>query len=222
MSHEGISENNVEKEKNSIGIHCVFSEKSEIWYATNAVKTLPWFRENGYGDRNSRLPEGVTEQSSDEEVRAIVATEFKEDFYKDFADQIQEQWPALAEKLERLREIPAFKFFDPYTIQLTQYGSGGSYNAKTGMVALNIGRNRQMEQIMRVISHEIVHIGIQEFIEKYNVRHWYKEHLVDLIGARYFTKRIQNAPEDVSVVDTAFDTYFPDIEAIARAIGDTK
>ncbi len=33
-------------------------------------------------------------------------------------------------------------------------------------------------------------------------------------------KKMQNIKEDVSIVDTAFEKFFPDMEAIARAIGD--
>ena len=47
---------------------------------------MPWHRENGYGESNSRLPHGITEQSSDEEIQVAVSSEFKEDFYKELDD----------------------------------------------------------------------------------------------------------------------------------------
>jgi hypothetical protein len=116
--------------------------------------------------------------------------------------------------------MTSFNLKDQYTIVLTKYGSGGSYNSQTGEVIVNI-KDREKDLIMGTILHEIVHIGIEHLIESYHITHWRKERLVDLIMEKCFPdlKKTQYIKEDVSTVDRAFKKNFPDMESIAREVG---
>ena len=154
-----------------------------------------------------------------EEINQAVAAEFSSEKYLVAAEHINTKWPDLSAILIELQEIPSFKLLDKYKIILTRYGSGGSYNSVAGEVILNIER-RPPDQLMGTIAHEIVHIGIQDFINKYEIKHWFKERLVDLIGQRYFPnlRKMQKIEPDVSALDAAFGKFFPDLDAILDTI----
>lgn len=213
--------NNFEKRKNCIESVIIFDQDKEIKRVASTIEKLPWYREQGYEEFNFLLPKQIDEQSSIEKIRNAISSEFFEKRYKDFASYIEEQWLVIADGLEKLKEIPFFHLFEKYTIILTRYGGGGSYDSKNGEIIVNI-ESRPKDKIMGTITHEIIHIGIQHLINKYNVKHWYKERLVDLIGARYFPdiRQMQNIKEDINIVDTAFNELFPDIEAFACQMGE--
>ena len=123
--------------------------------------------------------------------------------------------------MEILKNLSAFNLLAGYSIFLTKYGMGGSYDAETGEVVVNINRVSK-EKIMGVIIHEIIHIGIEHIIRAHNIEHWSKERLVDLIGEKYFADLVktQNIKEDVEVVDEAFNEFFPDLEAVGLKLGE--
>lgn len=199
----------------------VFSEERECNRVTSTLEKLPWLREHGYGESNMRVPNGITEQSNAKEICDAVSAEFSEELYKDFAHYIEKRWLETSISLGILKEIPAFQLRDSYTVILTCYGTGGSYNSQNGVIVINI-KTRTKEKIMGTIVHEIIHIGIQHLVDKYKVKHWQKERLVDLIGAKYFSemRKMQNITEDITMVDSAFDNFFPDVDAIARRLGE--
>lgn len=57
-------------------------------------------------------------------------------------------------------------------------------------------------------------------IKKYNVQHWHKERLVDLICMKYFSdiRKPQSIKTDVSIVDKNFNDKFPDLESIIQSL----
>lgn len=196
-----------------------FSPENEISRVKETIEKLSWYKEH-YGDSNARLPEGVGEESSADEIADIVSSEFPEAAYNNFARHIQGEWASISGKIKRLEDMLAFNLLEKYTLRLTRYGSGGSYNSDSGVIVANI-EFRTKEKIVGTIIHEIVHIGIEHLIKKYNIGHWYKEHLVDLIFEQYFPglRKMQKIEEEVSIVDKAFKKHFPDIEAVVREIG---
>lgn len=215
--------NNFEKRENHIKFSVIFNLDKEIKRITSTIEKLPWYQDLGYGESHYFLPEQVDEQSSSEKIKNVVSAEFfeNEEKYKDLTSYIEEKWLVIADGLEKLKEISSFHLFERYVIILTRYGSGGSYDSKNGEVIANI-EFLSKDKIMGTIAHEIIHIGIQHLIEKYNIKHWYKERLADLIGARYFLdlRKKQNIKEDINIVDITFDKLFPDIEAVTCQIGE--
>jgi len=83
-----------------------------------------------------------------------------------------------------------FKTFNSYTVQLTLYGPGGSYDNTTGQITLfttQNGKFKGYESPANTLIHEIFHIGIEEaVVEKYNLTHQQKERLVDLFVKIWF------------------------------------
>ena len=111
-------------------------------------------------------------------------------------------------------------------MELTRYGTGGSYGALDGTVIANI-EHRTKEEVMSTIVHEIIHIGIEHLIQEYlddknnQKHHWYKERLVDLIGEMYFPglRKTQNLNKIIiKNVDEVFNTFFPDMETIVQSL----
>lgn len=94
-----------------------------------------------------------------------------------------------------------FKEFDVYTVNLTLYGPGGSYNPDEGSLLIYTtldGRFKQYDNPAHTLIHEIVHIGIEaSIVQKYNVPHPLKERIVDTFVSLCFGEllpdyRIQN------------------------------
>ena len=63
-----------------------------------------------------------------------------------------------------------------HVIRLTNYGVGGSYNLPS-LVVLNIN----MKMLVKTVVHEIIHLMIQDLIDKYEIKQWEKERVVDNI-----------------------------------------
>lgn len=193
----------------------------EEWYVRNAVKKIPWYIENGYPLESINLPNGVTRDSSDEDIVQALQNEYSDIDYVACARKLQQEWPTISGGFEKMRQEPSFHLGDEYGVVLTKYGTGGNYNVDKSRVTVRVNA-KSTGGTAGIVAHEIVHMTIQYLIDQYNVRHWYKERLVDLLLEHYFPglKTMQKIKEDISVVDQAFEKSFPDIEAIARAIGE--
>lgn len=207
-----------ESKESPISLNIEYGKEQESNRIRNTLKKLPWYKEQGYS--NIVVPDKLSEQSTQEEIDKVLSDEYSEEAYENTTKMIHEQWPELAEKLTELKNIPSFELKDTYKVILTKYGSGGSYNYKTGDVILNLGVKGRIS----TIAHEIVHIGIEHLIQKNNIEHWRKERLVDLIMEKMFPglKKPQPIKEDADVVDGAFNKHFPNIDAITEEIGKAK
>ncbi len=198
-----------------------YSTEQEVQRAQWTAKRLPWYAEQGYAVDRIKLPNGVTGSSGDEDIARAVRSEYTDTDYLAAAAKLQHEWETISGGFEKMKSESAFHLQNKYEVVLTKYGMGGSYNATLNQVTVKLGAKAQ-GGIAGVVAHEIVHMTIQYLIDQYQVRHWRKERLVDLLMEHYFPglKKMQIMREDVSVVDQAFQNHFPDIEAIARAIGE--
>ena len=201
-----------------------FSEDSELNRVEETIKRLPWYREHKYPETFAKLPLDVAETSTEDAIVAAVSKEYEPQSFKETEEYIQDKWSAVVDGFEELRKMRGIELRDSYSVVLTKYGSGGSYNGAIGELIIRIGSQKRREQIVGVIVHEIVHMTIQHLIDMYEVSHWRKEKLVDMLVERYFPalEMSQNIPEDVSVVESTFNSLFPDIESIAKEVGIKK
>lgn len=208
-------------QKETVKLNISYSVEQEISYVQYVVKRFPWYLEQGYRAEHIKTPAGITKDSSDEDVVQVLQSEYSNADYAACAQKLQREWAAISGGFEKMQDEPSFHLEGEYGVVLTKYGIGGSYNTKTNSVIVRA--NAQSKSgTAGIVAHEIVHMTIQYLIDQYNVRHWRKEHLVDLTMTRYFPglKDMQVEREDVSMVDQAFEKYFPDMEAVARAVGD--
>jgi len=196
-----------------------YSAEQEVERVRWTVKRLSWYLEQGYPADFAKLPVGINKDSNDEEIMQAVNREYVETDYVECARELQKGWNAVSVGFEKMRDEPSFHLGDEYIVVLTKYGSGGSYNSATNQVTVRIN-TKSHGGVAGIVVHEIVHMTIQYLIDQYDIRHWYKERLVDLILERYFSglKKRQNTREDISSVDEAFQKYFPDMEAVAKSL----
>lgn len=207
--------------KNLIEINIIYNFKREVNRVKSTIEKLSWYKKQGY--LNIALPKNLSEQSSSEDVTNAISFEYLETDYEEFAQWMKEQWSELISRIKKLNEIPSFHLQDKYNIVLTKYGTGGSYYPETSEVIVNI-KTKGKERVMETIIHEVIHMGIDHLIESHNVKHWYKERLVDLIMGRCFPglDNMQQIEEDTNLVDEAFKRHFPDIEVITSEVGNIK
>ncbi|PKP23731.1 MAG: hypothetical protein CVU06_06775 [Bacteroidetes bacterium HGW-Bacteroidetes-22] len=81
-----------------------------------------------------------------------------------------------------------------YTILLTLYGPGGSYNDETGQITLFTtvyGTFKGYNNPENTLIHELFHIMTEQpVVQKYNLTHQQKERLVDLFVKTWFATRL--------------------------------
>lgn len=211
----------LEGKERAPNLEVTYGIKSDVVRVKNTIARLPWYKEQGYNvaSISSRLPVGLSENPTEEEVGAAVSAEYSEVEYKKFKEFIEEKWGEFSKNFEELSSLASLELRDNYTIILTKYGMGGSYNTEKGEAIINLTA-WEKERIMGVIFHEIVHMTVEHLIKKYQIKHWYKERLVGLMMEKYFpgAEKAPKIREDVAVVDEAFDKFFPDFEAIVAAI----
>ncbi|MEM8888384.1 MAG: hypothetical protein AAGD28_10425 [Bacteroidota bacterium] len=112
-----------------------------------------------------------------------------------------------------------FETFDTYQINLTLYGSGGSYNPDNASILLftnTEGGFKNYADPANTLIHEIVHLGIEaSLIQKYQVPHAMKERVVDTIVFYYFGESLPDYRRQ-DMGDNRLDAYTKSKEDLAR------
>lgn len=208
-------------ETQSVKLTILYSVEQEIRRVLYTVQKFSWYAEQGYSIESIKLPEGIHKDSSNEEIARAVTVEYSSTDYALCAAKLLEEWKNIPSGFEKMKDT-SFHLESGYGVLLTKYGMKGSYDVNACQVIIRM--NTQPEgNITGVVAHEIVHMTIQHLIDQYHVRHWRKERLVDLLMERYFPglKKMQATREDVSMVDHAFEKFFPNMSAIAQSIGES-
>ncbi|MEL6659242.1 MAG: hypothetical protein AAFP77_28420 [Bacteroidota bacterium] len=193
----------------SIGIPSTKQEANSIWRTINDIQFL-----EGQGYQIS-LPEH-------ELIDSLLAKSRKGAFGNDDFASIQQlldesifdpqDYQAALEKVEAQRTLIKgfiqqlavdtphrnweFTFFERYEIVLTLYGTGGSYDPDNGTVTLFTtpgGAFKNYENPANTITHEIVHMGIEQpIVQKYQLPHALKERVVDRFVYVLFGEQLPN------------------------------
>ncbi len=83
-----------------------------------------------------------------------------------------------------------FREFKIYTVNLTLYGPGGSFNPDEGSILIyttSTGQFKNYDNPSYTIIHEVIHIGIESaIISRYDVSHPLKERIVDTFVSLHF------------------------------------
>ncbi len=194
-----------------------YSIDSEIDRVKYTLSKLDWYKEKGY---KIKIPD-IDTNTTTKDIEIAVTKDFTEyeNEYRFYKDRLQQLWREFFPNFIKIKEDSKLNFLDSYTVLLTRYGTGGSYNSDLGTIDLRF-TERNIDSIFGTILHEIIHIAVEPFIKKYNIDHWKKERLVDLVGLKYFPnfRKAQDIKEDVSKVDKAFTEFFPDIEKVLKNI----
>lgn len=206
----------------------IYSEEFDIQRIKKTLSQIDWFIENKYNYKNFQFPKSFDKEKlktySEEDIKNAVRVEYSESLYKEYEKILTNNWAKVFEELERAFLKSNLPCQDEYTIYLTKYGTGGSYNLPNIVVINIISSSR--ERALQVIIHEIVHLAIEEQVIKCKINQAQKERLVDLFFIKNFPRRVftQNvyALVDIERVDQIFDDNFPNMKAIIQEASESS
>ena len=204
-------------------------------YQTQELKSIiadwDWYIENNYGTDWLSLPKKIDRTKiknySEEEIAKMVEDEYDESLYKKPEQYISENWQNISEKMRGVFDDNGIKFPNELCIYLTAYGTGGSYHFPNE-IAINITKKFDLGLLITIV-HEVIHLTIQEYIEKYNVNQQQKERIVDLFMSKYFSDIFPSQKDktqpvyskiDISKIDNIFEKYQPNMETVVKKVGE--
>ncbi|OGD66789.1 hypothetical protein A2442_01540 [Candidatus Campbellbacteria bacterium RIFOXYC2_FULL_35_25] len=185
------------------------------------INKFEWFKSNNY---SVILPKYLDlsdiKKITKEDVKKVILKEYNEQDYlkqKEYLENNLEKL-ILNENIEEKIKSTTLVLSKDYNIYFTKYGVGGSYHLPNKIV-ININRCFEFG-LLRTIIHEIIHLSIQLFVEKYNINHWTKERLVDLLFDKFAPKinKIQTISIDTNLIDESFEKNYPNVEKIISEI----
>lgn len=108
-----------------------------------------------------------------------VEEEYDINKYEKYKKQIEIEWAKREQDFTgRLLKF----FYQPkefqFTIEISNYGPLGFYNIETNTVTINI--NSHLD-VIDTIKHEMIHIIMEPFLNKYHIKYKQKEFIVDSI-----------------------------------------
>ncbi|WP_395374998.1 hypothetical protein [Marinicella sp. W31] len=188
-----------------VNIPTVQKEIDSIW---RTITDISFFDEHGY---TVNLPDhsfietllaksrnGSLKDQDFEKLKVL----FRDEIYnpQDYAQSVYAVKTSLSLANKILNEISMmdlqwpFKFFKSYEIQLTLYGSGGSYRPDTGTIILLTNKKggfKNYKDPINNIIHELVHIGVEDsIVQELSLSHPMKEQVIDTFIKVAFTEEL--------------------------------
>lgn len=196
------------------------TQKEAFFYCANTIKTLDWLKEHGY---DAPLPQhnnfkkfySDPEKMTDSDITALEKV-FNNEIYKtaDFDEGLNKglkdihlnknNLEKIFIKLEQLQNNWKFKLIPTYEILLSLYGPGAYDEPSPGQISIittidgsfknSYGKPYLLHQLVRMI----LLTGIQEnIVERYQLAHWEKIRLIDLICVTYLNDVIPGYRPDI-------------------------
>ncbi|MBU1557820.1 hypothetical protein KKC45_02565 [Patescibacteria group bacterium] len=203
-----------------INLKINYSVEDEVNRIMFVVEKINWYKENGY---KLWLPEYFSSENPDfknpEYIKKTILKEYNEDDYKKQEKHIIDKLPIISAVLEKFFSEVSIKPLNEYGVNLTKYGTGGSYHSPDRLT-INIKACPE-SALARNIIHEIIHLAIQEWIVKYEVNHGTKERIVDLAFEKVAPElnKIFRVPADAESIDKVFEENYPNIETVLEKLG---
>ncbi|MEM1096455.1 MAG: hypothetical protein AAGJ10_17790 [Bacteroidota bacterium] len=179
-------------------------------YLERTLADMDFFRENNYAVSlpNHPMFDGTGDDMGDVEV--FVGEVYDATAFENALMAMRGQRQQLETALTRINQWSRHKGFgrlDSVTVTLTLYGPGGSFNPDTGDIILWTDTEARFKGGggLHTTIHEMVHLAVEhKLAQPFNLQHWERERLVDLITQREFADllpdyRLQNgdsAPMD--------------------------
>ena len=139
--------------------------------------------------------------------------------YKTQQKFLFDNWTKLMNEISPELTKTDLKPDEKYIVNLTKYGVGGSYNYPNTVIA-NI-KNSYSVGLLRTTLHEILHLNIHQWIIEYNINHWQKERVVDLLIMKLVPRL--SKPQQLSIntedIDKMFADNYPNIKTIIKKMG---
>lgn len=150
---------------------------------------MPFFRQNNY---EVALPahQAFAPDRPSYGSQSLFESEvyLEEDFAK--AIQVIQQDAAILrgalEWFSAVEPVDDLRHYGRYEVRLTLYGPGGSYDPETGVITLLTTRTGTFKGGggVHTIVHEMMHLVLEELVQKFGLTHWEKERLVDFMVQR--------------------------------------
>lgn len=179
-------------------------------YLERTLADMDFFRANNYAVSLPEHPmfDGTGSESGDFDVFAQEV--YNASTFQAALAAMRAQRQPLETALARINQWHAhdgFAKLDSVTVTLTLYGPGGSFNPDTGDIILWTDADARFKGGggLHTTIHEMVHLAVEHGLaQPFQLQHWERERLVDLIAQREFADllpdyRLQNgdsAPMD--------------------------
>lgn len=165
----------------------------EYNYVKYLLSKKSFYEKHGYSPiypKNVELLDMIQKNQKDSS-KEFESEEYDKKYYVNAVKELTQKVDIInlcTDKLKRISYKWAFKFFEEYTVRLTRYGPGGSYDYKKGVVIMLVHPEGLRTVVPEhVVIHELVHIGIEESIViPFELTHREKERVVDLFVKNYF------------------------------------
>jgi len=212
---EPIQNQNSQESGPEIEVIFNYSIEDEIERVEMALKKYEWYKENGYKIGfpaliQEKLDKG--EEISKDDILKAVSDEFNSNQNTEQIALLREGWDKMKDSFFENLKTLGLTLQEKYFVSLSKYGTAGSYGLPNNII-LNTERTKWPSYI---IAHEIVHLTIESLIKEYNITHWSKERLVDLIMNKFFpeNQKLQRDPENSIQISEIFEGNYPDIRKI--------
>lgn len=202
-----------------IRIKFKYSLNLEVQRVVYTLKKIDWYINRGYKvNLPLKLEQTRIEVIDKKHIRNLLQEEYRLNNYRSVIFGVKKRWDKVSNTLMIQSQKTGLNFAKEYIIFLTKYGVGGSYKLPNKIV-INF-HSRKAPYILETIIHEIIHLSIEDIISKFNIDHWEKERLVDLIFLKMFPKsnKIQKLPIKTKRIDRIFNSFYPDIKKVSYQI----
>lgn len=155
-----------------------------------------------------------------DDIETAVQEDFDEKYYQEQKDFLTKNLEKIFSQATDELAKTGLVFLDEYKIFLTRYGAGGSYNFPNKVI-INIDLFSGDDLLLTAI-HEIVHLIVEPLVNLYQINHWTKERLVDLIIAQIVPslKNFQNLPINTDAIDDVFAKNYPEVNKIFKGVAE--
>lgn len=152
-----------------------YSIKLEKQRIKNTIKKLSWYEKLGY---LPRFPKNINPKTDNlKKVYAALLDEYAEKDYKSATAEINKKFSKIENIFYgKLHNACGKRIKRNFKLILTKYGVGGSYKLPNKII-LNINSKSKINTIL----HEITHLAIEPYIQKYQIQQNEKERIVNLI-----------------------------------------
>jgi len=202
-----------------------FSKEQEVARVVSTIKRLGWYRSKGYSTEVLAFPAGIDlnniEEISELDIEKAIETEYNPDKYKSTVESMEQLYLLYEPKLTKFIKSLNVPVIPKILVNLTIYGIAGSYSLPNRVI-VNISKFYSIG-LLRNILHEIIHLHIEFFVEKYQIGQWEKESITNMLFESAFPeihKKNKNLLEekDLKNIETIYRENFPNIEKIISLI----
>lgn len=196
-----------------------YSIQTEHKRVIYTLKKYKWYKENGYRPKYPQIIQDKLERNeevNEADILEAVTNEFNQEKYAEQVFSIKKEWGVIKNNFFKNLKKLGLSIQNKYYVYITRYGTGGSYGLPNN-IQLNLEQKRSPAL---TLAHEIIHLTIESLIKEFNIEHWTKERLVDLIMNKFFPEdqKLQRDPESAEQILEIFEKEFPNINKVIKEV----